>query len=82
MTPMTGVLQREEEEEIHIEEGVVEELLQLYQPQWPATGAALTALVATAATRPVALTAVNQVQNLAVVAQISWASESLGNCGL
>ena len=27
MTPMTGVLQREEEEEIHIEEGVVEELL-------------------------------------------------------
>ena len=27
MTPMTGVLQREEEEEIHIEEGVLEELL-------------------------------------------------------
>ena len=32
-------------------------------------------LVATAANRPVALTAANQVQNLAVVAQISWASE-------
>ena len=32
-------------------------------------------LVATAANRPVALTAANQVQNLTVVAQISWASE-------
>ena len=37
----------------------------------PATGAALTALVATTANRPVALTAANQVQNLAVAAQIS-----------